>query len=138
FRGYPTGSLLVWKSPDPGKVRRASTEDADAKYFQLILDGQQRLTSIYAVMTGNPPPFYEGEDLFFNLYFNLLDETFMYWKAAIMRGKAEWVPITTFFQEGFAPFVQSRSEGDDEAKTLYFENLAKLQRPDAIRSYQYY
>src|SRR5262245_35436948 len=56
YRGYPTGSFLIWKTPDPGKVRRKDDPDTDKKFFELILDGQQRLTSVYAVITGGPPP----------------------------------------------------------------------------------
>src|SRR5436309_13216142 len=67
YRGYPTGSFLVWKTPEPGKVRGATDLDSDAKYFELILDGQQRLTSVFTVITGAPPPFYEGEKLSFDL-----------------------------------------------------------------------
>ena len=33
-------------------------------YSRLILDGQQRLTSIYTLFEGKPPAFYEGEHCF--------------------------------------------------------------------------
>jgi hypothetical protein len=138
YRGYPTGSFLIWKTPEPGKVRATESLDSDAKFFELILDGQQRLTSIFTVMTGEPPPFYEGEELFFDLYFNLLDETFGYWKKITMQGKPEWIPVTTFFKEGFGDFLQSRIEQDDDVKDLYIANLSQLKRLDAIRTYSYY
>ena len=51
YRGYPTGSFLIWKTPNPGLVRGTPAEDAA---FQLILDGQQRLTSVFALVTGEP------------------------------------------------------------------------------------
>lgn len=62
YKGYPTGSFLIWKTPNPGATR-GSSGDSDGSVFQLILDGQQRLTSVYALATGAPPPFYEGEKL---------------------------------------------------------------------------
>lgn len=138
YRGYPTGSFLIWKTPEPGKVRGTSELDEDAKFYELILDGQQRLTSIFTVMTGDPPPFYEGEKLFFDLHFNLLDETFGYWKKIKMQGKPEWIPVTTFFKEGFATFLQSRIEGNKAVSDLYISNLERLKKLDAIRSYNYY
>src|SRR3990170_2674360 len=58
YRGYPTGSFLIWKTPNPGLVRGASS-DTDGGAFQLILDGQQRLTSLYTLLKGEPPPFYD-------------------------------------------------------------------------------
>ena len=127
YRGYPTGSFLIWKTPEPGKVRGAQDLDPESKYFELILDGQQRLTSIYALMTGGPPPFYEGEKLFFDLHFNILDESFSYWKKITMQGKPEWIPVTEFFQQGFAEFLQARIADGEEAKELYVENLERPQ-----------
>lgn len=138
YRGYPTGSFLIWKTPEPGKVRGANDLDSDSKYFELILDGQQRLTSIFTVITGSPPPFYEGEKLSFDLYFNLYDESFGYWKRITKQGKPEWIPVTQFFQEGFATFLKTRMETAGDAKDLYVANLDRLQRLDAIREYSYY
>ncbi|RTZ90920.1 MAG: hypothetical protein DSY92_05635, partial [Planctomycetota bacterium] len=56
YRKHPVGSLLVW-------VTR--TESADARgdnplppgSVKLLLDGQQRITSLYGIVRGNPPPF---------------------------------------------------------------------------------
>jgi hypothetical protein len=137
YRGYPTGSFLIWKTPDPGKVRKQDEPDTDKKFFELILDGQQRLTSVYAVITGGPPPFYEGDELSFDLYFNLLDETFSYWKKITMQGKPEWVAVTEFFKEGLGNFLNSRKD-EEELGNLYLANVDKLNRLDRIRDYSYY
>jgi hypothetical protein len=137
YRGYPTGSFLIWKTPDPGKIRKKDDPDSDKKYFELILDGQQRLTSVYAVITGGPPPFYEGEELSFDLYFNLVDETFNYWKKITMQGKPEWIAVTEFFKEGLGNFLNARKD-HEELGRLYLENVDKLNRLDRIRDYQYY
>jgi hypothetical protein len=139
YRGYPTGSFLVWRTPDPGRIRGDSDIGrGDNKFFQLILDGQQRLTSIYTVMKGEPPPFYEEEHLFFNLHFNLLDETFAYYKKTAMKGRDEWIPVTEFFQRGLADFFSDRTEGHPETQALYMDNFGKFQKLDAIRSYMYF
>ena len=137
YRGYPTGSFLIWKTPDPGKVRQQGEPETERKYFELILDGQQRLTSIYAVITGGPPPFFEGDALAFDLYFNLLDESFSYWKKITMQGKPEWIPVTKFFQEGLGEFLKARND-NPELGELYVSNIDKLTRLDDIRKYPYY
>ena len=139
YRGYPTGSFLIWRTPDPSRIRGDDHGvDEESKMFQLILDGQQRLTSIYTLMKGIPPPFYESETLYFDLYFNLLDEEFSYYKKTTMKGKAEWIPVTEFFQLGLPAFFQSRTADSADTQALYMENFAKLQRLDAIRSYSYF
>lgn len=134
YRGYPTGSFLLWKTPDPGLIRSSEPVNGDRKYFNLILDGQQRLTSIYTVLKGEAPPFYEGEKLFFNLYFNLQNEDFAYYKPIAMKGRPEWVPVTEFFQQGIAGFFGEKSGESD----VFLANFDKLQRLDAITKYSYF
>jgi hypothetical protein len=134
YRGYPTGSFLIWKTPEPGLVRAGAPTSDDSKYFNLILDGQQRLTSIYTVVTGEAPQFYEGEKLFFNLYFNLQSEEFAYYKKQAMLGRHEWVPVTEFFRQGVAAFFAEHNAESD----VYLANFAKLQKLDAITGYSYY
>lgn len=54
YRQYPTGQLLVWETDDQSQARDLSAQGIGSSYRrpQLLLDGQQRLTSLYAVMTG--------------------------------------------------------------------------------------
>jgi len=56
YRGYPSGSILVWETDldvptQPMGVVQAPTAFAGRK---LLLDGQQRLTSLTAVLRGEP------------------------------------------------------------------------------------
>jgi Uncharacterized conserved protein len=134
YRGYPTGSFLIWKTPTPPKVRGDLPSD-ETKSYRLILDGQQRLTSVYVLMEGEAPPFYEGEKLFFNLHFNVLKEEFAFYKKSEMHGNPQWVPVTGFFKQGLAPFIQSRSP---EIRDFYLDNFDKLGRLDQIKNYLYY
>ena len=110
YRDYPTGSFLIWKTPQSQKIRGAIV-DSDNKYYKLILDGQQRLTSIYALFNGCPPPFYEGEKLFFNIYFNLDTEEFVYYMEKKMKGNIEWIPVTEFLKYGdVGKFIASTTD----------------------------
>jgi hypothetical protein len=134
YRGYPTGSFLIWKTPDPGLIRADTPVGDDSKYFNLILDGQQRLTSIYTLVTGEAPPFYEGEKLFFNLHFNLQSEEFAYYKKQAMSGRPEWVPVTEFFRQGVAAYFAAHNSESE----IYLASFDKLQKLDAITGYSYY
>jgi hypothetical protein len=137
YRGYPTGSFLIWKTPTPPKVRGDSFSD-DSKSYRLILDGQQRLTSIYVLVKGEPPPFYEGEKLFFDLYFNLVKEEFAYFKKSVMANNPEWIQVTGFFQKGLATFLQEVTALDPLVRDIYLSSMAKLTRLEKIRDYLYY
>jgi hypothetical protein len=56
YRGYPSGAILVWETGDKQPERNAAIEQAAAPYqsYKLLLDGQQRLTSLSAVINGEP------------------------------------------------------------------------------------
>ncbi len=56
YRGYPSGSILVWETDEPvptrdGAIAQDTTAFAGRK---LLLDGQQRITSLTAVLAGEP------------------------------------------------------------------------------------
>ncbi len=137
YRGYPTGSFLIWKTPAPPKIRGDAHED-DSRSYRLILDGQQRLTSVYVLMEGEPPPFYEGEKLFFDLHFNLVKEEFAYYKKTEMQNNPEWIQVTGFFKKGLAAFLQDVTSMDPPVRDFYFANMAKLTSLERIRGYLYY
>lgn len=56
YRGYPSGSILMWETDEPVPTRDfAITQDTTAfAGRKLLLDGQQRLTSLTAVLNGDP------------------------------------------------------------------------------------
>jgi hypothetical protein len=56
YRGYPSGSILMWETDEPIPTRDfAISQDATAfAGRKLLLDGQQRLTSLTAVVNGEP------------------------------------------------------------------------------------
>jgi hypothetical protein len=57
YRGYPSGIILAWKAPHDSEVETrafavaANRQDAA---LLLLLDGQQRLTSLSSVLRGEP------------------------------------------------------------------------------------
>lgn len=56
YRGYPSGSILMWETDEPVPTRQfAIAQDSTAfAGRKLLLDGQQRLTSLRAVLNGEP------------------------------------------------------------------------------------
>lgn len=56
YRGYPSGSILMWETDEPVPTRDfAIAQDSNAfAGRKLLLDGQQRLTSLTAVLNGEP------------------------------------------------------------------------------------
>ena len=58
YRGYPVGMLMFWDVPAHGETHSIAAGAMLSATHQII-DGQQRLTSLYAAMKGHPVP---GED----------------------------------------------------------------------------
>lgn len=56
YRGYPSGSILVWESDQsvPTQDFAVRQRESPFKGHKLLLDGQQRLTSLSAVLRGEP------------------------------------------------------------------------------------
>lgn len=56
YRGYPSGTILVWETDLERPTRDLAVSQAQSPFstFKLLLDGQQRLTSLSAVIRGEP------------------------------------------------------------------------------------
>lgn len=56
YRGYPSGTILMWEPDETVALTSFSvaTEDKSAFKPLLLLDGQQRLTSLSSVLRGEP------------------------------------------------------------------------------------
>ncbi len=106
YQKHPVGSLLVWET---------KTENADARgdgplaagTVKLLLDGQQRITSLYGIIRGKPPRFFSGnEQAFTGLYFNLEEEVFAFYAPLKMKQNPLWVNVTDLMREGVGSFIQ--------------------------------
>ena len=135
YRKHPTGHFLMWKTSRPTRVRGG--EVSQEGHSLLLLDGQQRLTSLFVLFEGEPPPFYEGESLFFNLYFNMQTEEFRFWQKNMMEGSPDWISVHAFLKEGLHSYLERLPTFDPELQALVQSNLARLTRLDAIRNYSY-
>jgi hypothetical protein len=56
YRGYPSGAILLWETDEDVPLQRFAVEQVVNPYqtVRLLLDGQQRLTSLSAVIRGQP------------------------------------------------------------------------------------
>lgn len=56
YRGYPSGSILVWETDEaqPSRDLAVTQQASPFAGHKLLLDGQQRLTSLSAILRGEP------------------------------------------------------------------------------------
>ncbi|HRQ37931.1 MAG TPA: DUF262 domain-containing protein [Chloroflexota bacterium] len=105
YRRYPVGGLLVWATKTEQAEARGN-QPLNPGHVKLILDGQQRVTSLYGIVRGTPPPFFEGNALAFtDLYFNLEEENFEFYGPVKMRDNPFWISVTDLMQKGLQPFI---------------------------------
>lgn len=86
YRGYPTGSLLLWKTSEASETRGAALgrEQGFPSAAPLyLLDGQQRLTSLYRVFNNHPAA---------QIVFNIETEAFQNQSAATRQNR-KWVKV---------------------------------------------
>ena len=100
YRRHPVGGLLVWTTEAKGTAQRGDGSLA-AGIVKLILDGQQRMTTLYGVIRGRPPEFFDGNDRSFTgLRFHLEEETFEFYQPVKMRDDPLWVDVTGLMEKG--------------------------------------
>ena len=100
YRHHPVGSLLVWVTESHGAHYRGEGDLAPG-VVKLLLDGQQRMTSLYGVIRGAAPQFFQGNDsAFTGLRFSLENEAFEFYQPIKMRDDPLWIDVTDLMQKG--------------------------------------
>ena len=113
YRRHPIGSLLVWITRTEGVEVRGDAASGNGT-IQLLLDGQQRVTTLYGIIHGKPPAFFDGNaKTFTGLQFHLLNETFEFYQPSRMLDDPMWIDVTELIQWGIGPYVIKLSEMPD-------------------------
>jgi len=98
----PVGGLLVWATESRTAAHRGEGPLA-AGVVKLLLDGQQRMTSLYGVVRGKPPKFFDGNvRAFTGLRFHLDAQTFEFYQPVRMRDDPLWIDVTELMKKGTA------------------------------------
>ena len=103
YRGFPIGYLLFWENGSSDTHRTIGAGPKQKVARLLIVDGQQRLTSLYAVMKAVPVITKDFKSQRIKIAFHPLSEKFEVSNAAIEKD-AEWIPdISILWQPDTKP-----------------------------------
>ena len=124
YQDFPIGSMLVWQTKarqheikGKGKLSLGSHE--------LLLDGQQRLTSLYGIVRGKRPAFSNAEpSAFLNLYFNVETEEFEFYGPTKMKHNPKWVSVTDVMQKDLGDVIKPFM--NDSQLADYIGRIAKI------------
>ena len=100
YRRHPVGGLLVWSTESKSAAARGDGHLAPG-IVKLLLDGQQRMTSIYGVVRGRPPAFFDGNaQVFSNLMFHIEHEEFAFYQPIKMGVDPLWIDVSDLMRKG--------------------------------------
>ncbi len=116
YHECPVGSLIVWP-----------TKTADGQPRDSVIDGQQRLSTLYAVLRGKKPPWFTVHDLStWDLHFNLESEDFEF-ASAERKEDPLWVSVTRVCDDTRWWYEQSDTvEWSATEKARYSQRISKL------------
>lgn len=127
YLNYPVGSLLVWETRAGSSGIRHQDVDANSTRT-LLLDGQQRMTSLYGVIRGRAPEFFEGDArTFLGLHFHVQEETFEFYAPVKMKDDPLWIDVSLLFRKDLQPFIDLFNKPEHAVNLgLYIGRLSKL------------
>ena len=135
YRGYPIGGLLIWVTTTDPTITRGDGQLTPG-VVNLILDGQQRITSLYGIIRGHAPKFFDGNaNSFTGLYFNIKEEYFEFYMATKMKDNPDWISVTELLQMGASNYI---GKADPQRKMFLFNYLDVLNRLNNIKDTDLY
>jgi len=136
LKDYPTGTMLTWDSTNPPELKGPHKYNSNQGAVKIILDGQQRITTLYMLIKGVIPPYYKKEEIVNDirgLYVNLGTLELQYYKKNMMINDPLWVDITDVFQQKVKPnnvdkeMREKDKEVSDQLRDIISDNIYKIQ-----------
>ena len=138
IKDYPTGTLLTWETTNPPELKGQYTYESSKGKIKLILDGQQRITTLYMLITGNIPPYYKQNDILQDireLYVHIQTLELEYYKKMKMQNDPHWVKLTSIFKKDIRRkdiideiIFKQGQEIERHVENIIEDNLEKLQQ----------
>ncbi|MBR1125637.1 DUF262 domain-containing protein [Bradyrhizobium lablabi] len=141
YRGYPAGFLLFWETGADVELKRIATKGHQTAPKLAVVDGQQRLTSLYAVVKGAEVLRANFKKERIQIAFNPLSDRFDVADAAIRKDKAFIPDISVLWQPDFRPgaFRREFLQQLGETRELSEEDAEKIESAiDHLRNLVHY
>lgn len=102
IKEYPTGTMLTWETANPPELKGPHKYDEKQGAVRILLDGQQRITTLYMLIRGEIPPYYTAPEITNDtrgLYVNVETKELSYYMKTKMENDPCWCNITDIFQK---------------------------------------
>jgi hypothetical protein len=143
YKGFPAGYFLFWNTRKKVDSHSIGTSTDAREEQKMIVDGQQRLTSLYAVMKGKPIINEASEEQLIRIAFNPVTEEFSVANASSDNNPAFISNISDiwtsekgsfFFTNEFIEGLKAHQDISPELKDSIARNIQQLEN---IRNYQF-
>src|SRR5437588_3493166 len=128
IKEYPTGTMLTWETASPPELKGPHKYNEKQGAVRLLLDGQQRVTTLYMLIKGQIPAYYTPAEIMNDtrgLYVNLATLELAYYMKSRMSQEPYWQNITDVLQGKVSAFDLQASFAKLN-KTLSMEELKRL------------
>lgn len=101
IKEYPTGTMLTWETNNPPELKGTHIYNEKQGAIRILLDGQQRITTLYMFIKGTIPPYYTAPEISNDtrgLYVNVETHELEYHSPSKMQKEPRWQNITDIFQ----------------------------------------
>ena len=101
IKQYPTGTMLTWETANPPELKGPHKYSEKQGAVRILLDGQQRITTLYMLVRGEIPPYYPAAEIVNDtrgLYVNVETLELAYYMKTKMENDPRWQNITDIFQ----------------------------------------
>ena len=101
IKEYPTGTMLTWETANPPELKGPHKYNEKQGAVKLLLDGQQRVTTLYMLIRGTIPPYYTPPEIMNDtreLFVQLETRELSYYMKTRMENNPLWQNITHVFQ----------------------------------------
>src|SRR5437870_1156446 len=101
IKEYPTGTMLTWETANPPELKGPHQYDEKQGAVRVLLDGQQRITTLYMLVRGEIPPYYTLAEIMNDtrgLHVNVETLELEYYQKLKMQRDPRWQNITDIFQ----------------------------------------
>lgn len=139
IKDYPTGTMLTWETNNPPELKGDYKYEINKAAVKIILDGQQRITTLYMLMCDKIPPYYTETEIVNDirgLYVNVETLELEYYKVKMMENNPLWINITDILQgkireRDITDELEKKNNGERlprERETIISNNIRSIEK----------
>lgn len=128
IKEYPTGTMLTWETANPPELKGPHKYNEKQGAVRILLDGQQRVTTLYMLIRGDIPSYYSAQEIMNDtrgLHVNIETLELSYYMKTKMENNPLWQNITDVFRGKISAFdLQTQFAGS--GKNISMDELKRL------------